>query len=158
MCVQIAEWCAEPPNDVDTETSLSKFKNGKANGHDQIPAQLIKEGEELKDVIYKLISKIQEEKITLYKWKYGIIICPIHQKGDVYTSSVNGISLLTAQSDCSQMRSKVSSDWLPNYITVMRLVLKIFKMDGYFPDSPLTLISLCHSSGEQSLTSHHEDL
>jgi len=36
--------------------SLSKFKNGKANVHDQILAQLIKEGEEeLKKVIYKLI-------------------------------------------------------------------------------------------------------
>jgi hypothetical protein len=87
MRVQIAERCAEPPNNVDIEMSLSKFKNGKANGHDQIAAQLIKEGEEeLKKVTYKLISKIQEEEITPHERKYGIIICPIHQKGDVYTS------------------------------------------------------------------------
>jgi len=40
------------------------------------------------------------------------------------------------ESDCSQMRSKVSSDWLPSYIRATRSVLKIFKMAGYFPDSP----------------------
>jgi len=34
------------------------------------------------------------------------------------------------------LRSKVSSDWLPNYINATRPVLVIFKMDGYFPDSP----------------------
>jgi len=32
------------------------------------------------------------------------------------------------------MRSKVSSDRLPSYIKVMRSVLEIFKMAGYFPD------------------------
>jgi hypothetical protein len=37
------------------------------------------------------------------------------------------------------MRSKVSSDWLPSYIKVTRPVLEIFKMDGYFPDSPRML-------------------
>jgi hypothetical protein len=71
---------AELPNTADIEMSVSKFKNGKATGHDQIPAQLIKEG---------------EEELTSHEWKYGIIICPIHQKGNVYTSSVNGISLPT---------------------------------------------------------------
>jgi hypothetical protein len=41
---------------------VSKLKYGKATGHDQIPAKLIKEGgEELKNVIYKLITK--------YSWK-----------------------------------------------------------------------------------------
>jgi len=34
------------------------------------------------------------------------------------------------KSDYSWMHSKVSSDWLPNYITAMRLVLEIFKMAG----------------------------
>jgi len=37
------------------------------------------------------------------------------------------------ESDCSQMCSKVSSDWLPSYIIAMRSVLKIFKMAGYRP-------------------------
>jgi len=50
-----------------------------------------------------------------------------------YTNSVNGVSLPT---DCLQMHSKISSDWLPNYITDMRPVLEILKMAGYFADRP----------------------
>jgi len=39
------------------------------------------------------------------------------------------------------MGSKVSSDWLPSYIKATRPVLEIFKMAGYFPDSPRTLLA-----------------
>ena len=46
--------------------------------------------------------------------------------------------LAPRESGCSCLRSKVSSDWLPNYINATRPVLVIFKMDGYFPDSPCT--------------------
>jgi hypothetical protein len=38
MYVQTTEPYVEPTNDVDTEMALSKLKNGKATGHDQIPA------------------------------------------------------------------------------------------------------------------------
>ena len=48
--------------------------------------------------------------------------------------------LAPRNSDCSLMRSKVSSDWLPSYIKATRPVLKIFKMAGYFPNSPRTYI------------------
>ena len=44
------------------------------------------------------------------------------------------------ESDSSRMNSKVSSDWLPSYIKATRPVLKIFKMAGYFPDSPRILV------------------
>ena len=44
--------------------------------------------------------------------------------------------LAPQESNCSQMHSKVSSDWLPSYISATQPVLKIFKMDRYFPDSP----------------------
>ena len=40
------------------------------------------------------------------------------------------------ESDCSRMSSKVSSDWLPSNMKATRPVLEIFKMAGYFPDSP----------------------
>jgi hypothetical protein len=40
------------------------------------------------------------------------------------------------ESDCSRMHSKVSSDWLPSYISATRSVLEIFRMAGYFPDRP----------------------
>ena len=42
------------------------------------------------------------------------------------------------ENDCSQMHSKVSSDWLPSYIMATQQVLEIFKMDRYFADSPCT--------------------
>jgi len=54
---------AEPIDDVDTEMAITKLKNRKATGHDQIPIELIKEGGKgLKEVIYELISNIWEEE------------------------------------------------------------------------------------------------
>jgi len=44
--------------------------------------------------------------------------------------------LAPRDSYCSRMHSKVFSDWLPSYIKTTRPVLEIFKMAGYFPDSP----------------------
>jgi hypothetical protein len=61
---------------------LSKLKNGKATGHNQISPKLIKEGgKDPKKVIYKIIFKIREQEIITQEWKYGIM-CKIH-KGDV---------------------------------------------------------------------------
>jgi hypothetical protein len=47
--------------------------------------------------------------------------------------------LAPRESDCSRLRSKVSSDWLPSYIKATRPVLEIFKMAWYFSDSPRTV-------------------
>jgi len=44
--------------------------------------------------------------------------------------------LAPRDSDCSRMRRKVSSDWLPSYIKATQPVLKILNMAGYFPDRP----------------------
>ena len=44
--------------------------------------------------------------------------------------------LAPRESDCSRMNSKVSSDWLPSYVKDTQPVLEIFKMAGYYPDSP----------------------
>ena len=54
--------------------------------------------------------------------------------------------LAPRESDCSLICSKVSSDWLPSYIKPTQPVLKIFKMTGYFPDSPpiFTFVTYCH--------------
>jgi hypothetical protein len=41
MYVQTAETYGEPLSDVDIEMPISKLKNRKATGHDQIPAELI---------------------------------------------------------------------------------------------------------------------
>ena len=82
VCVQTAEPYVESLNDVDIEMVVSKLKNGKATGHDQILAKLIKKGgKELKKVIYELILKIWEEEIIPQEWKY-CISCSIHEEGD----------------------------------------------------------------------------
>ena len=47
--------------------------------------------------------------------------------------------LAPRECDCSRMRSKFSSDWMPSYIKATRPVLEVFKMAGYFPDRPRTL-------------------
>jgi hypothetical protein len=47
------------------------------------------------------------------------------------------------ESDCSRMHSQVSSDWLQSYIKARRPVLEIFKMAGYFPDSPRVCVFVC---------------
>ena len=44
--------------------------------------------------------------------------------------------LAPQESDCSQMDSKVFSNWLRSYIKAMRMVLEILKMARYFSDSP----------------------
>ena len=62
--------------------------------------------------------------------------------------------LALRKSDCSRMRSKVSSDWLPSYIKATRPFLEIFKMAGYFPDSPRTSFfpaNLTNGGAESSL-------
>jgi len=63
------------------------------------------------------------------------------------------------------MGSKVSSDWLSGYIKVTRPVLEIFKMAGYFPDSPRTSTAekfcpfrdktACRVSGQHILQTRH---
>jgi hypothetical protein len=83
MCVQTAKPYVEPPNDVDIKMAIRKYKSKKAAVHDQIPAEMIKEGaKEPMNVIYELISIIWEEDIILHEWKYGIIY-PIRKKGTI---------------------------------------------------------------------------
>jgi len=71
------------------------------------------------------------------------LICSLgHCECDCHTVHKLSSRRLTADwlaplySNCSRMHSKVSSDWLPSYIKATRPVLEIFKMAGYFPDSP----------------------
>ena len=88
-------------------------------------AKIAVEREEICDCDGHTIHKLSERRLTAY-W------------------------LAPRESDCSRLHSKISSDWLPSYIKATRLVLEIFKMAGYFPDSPhsrsvptlLTLVSL----------------
>jgi len=44
--------------------------------------------------------------------------------------------LAPRESDCSQLRSKISSECLPSYIKATLPILEIFNIDGYLPESP----------------------
>ena len=88
MYVKTAEPYVEPPHYVDKDMAISKLKNVKTTGHDEIPVEFITEGGKELKVIYELISKICVEEIVSYEWKHGIIvshgwkhgfICPIHK-------------------------------------------------------------------------------
>ena len=64
QCAYKLQNLVEPQNNLDIEMAICKVKIGKATGHDQIPAELIKHGgKELKKVIYELIPKVLEEEI-----------------------------------------------------------------------------------------------
>jgi len=63
--------------------------------------------------------------------------CDGHTVHRLSQRCLTAYSLAPQESDCSQMYSKVPSDWLPSYIKATWLVLPVFKMAGYFPDRPL---------------------
>ena len=70
------------------------------------------------------------------------LICSLgHYERDVHTVHKLSQRSLTAdwlalwKSDCSWTHSKVSSNWMPRHIKVMRPVIEIFRIAGYFPDS-----------------------
>jgi len=63
-------------------------------------------------------------------------------------STVSHCRLTSPKTECSRMRSKVFFDWLPSYIKATRPVHEIFKMAGYFPDSPRTLFKATNFTRE----------
>jgi hypothetical protein len=68
--------------------------------------------------------------------KEQICECDGHTVNKLSQRRLTADWLAARESDCSRMHCKVSSDWLPSYIKAMRPVLEIFKMAGYFSDSP----------------------
>ena len=81
-----------------------------------------------------------DRRIVMMKliWSLGHCECDVHTVHKVSQQRLTADWLASRESDCSRMRSKVSSDWLPIYIKATRPVLEIFKLVGYFPDSPRT--------------------
>ena len=84
-------------------------------------------------------------------------------EGDGHTTHQLSQRRLTAEwlapreGDCSRMSSKVFSNWLPRYIKATRLVLEIFKIAGYFPDSPRMMQQLLEYKLRVSRSIEFED-
>ena len=68
--------------------------------------------------------------------KEKVLECDCHTVHKLSQRCLTADWLAPRESDCSWLHSKVSSDWLPSYIKATLPVLEIFKMAGYFPDSP----------------------
>jgi hypothetical protein len=81
MYVKTAEPYAEPPHYVDIHMAISKLKNGKTTGHDQIPVEFMTQrGKELKKVIYEFIPKIWVEEIY---YMSGNMALSYHMSGNM---------------------------------------------------------------------------
>ena len=76
-------------------------------------------------------AKIAVEMYEICEWD-GHTVHKLSQRG------LTADWLASRESNCSRMHSKFSSDCLPSYIKDTRPVLEIFKMAGYFPESPRT--------------------
>ena len=66
--------------------------------------------------------------------KIEICECDDHTAHNLSQRRLTADWLAPRKCACSQMRNKVSSDWLPSYIKATWPVLEIFKLAGYFPD------------------------
>lgn len=81
----------------EVKIAINSLMNWKAQGSDDISAELIKYGsEEMHKVIFKICQKIWEEEQMPEYWKKAVII-PIHKKGDkTECGNYRGISLLNS--------------------------------------------------------------
>ena len=103
---------------------------GKASHHPGLSAPL--------QPIFGSLWLLAFPKAKITTEKEEICKCACHTVHKLSQWRLTADWLAPQESDCSRMCSKVSSGWLPSYITPTRPVLEIFKMAGYFPDSPHT--------------------
>ncbi|KAL4112678.1 hypothetical protein QTP88_016423 [Uroleucon formosanum] len=98
----------------EVKIAINSLKNWKAQGSNDIPAELIKySGEEMHKVIFKICQRTWEEEQMPEDWKKALII-PIHKKGDkTECGNYRGISLLNS---AYKVFSKVLLNHISAYI------------------------------------------
>ena len=72
---------SEMPTCEEIEESISKLKNGRAQGEDNIPEIIKYRGKQLVKKLHELICVIWREEKMPEDWETGII-CPIFKEGD----------------------------------------------------------------------------
>jgi hypothetical protein len=79
--IHTAEPLVPEPSLVEVEIAIGKLKSYKSPGTDQIPAALIRAGDEtLFSKIHKLIFSVLNKEELSQQWKESIIV-PIYKKG-----------------------------------------------------------------------------
>jgi hypothetical protein len=95
MYIHTGEPLVPEPSHGQVEVAVGKLKSYKSPGTDQIPAELIKAGDEtLCSEIHKLICSTWNKEELPQQWKKSIIV-PIPKEGDkTECNNYQGISLL----------------------------------------------------------------
>ena len=83
------------PTRREVSDAIKSLKNNKAPGPDNIPAELLKHGEEeLVSILHEMILNVWRAEVLPPEWMEGAII-PLHKKGDkLNCANYRGISLL----------------------------------------------------------------
>jgi Reverse transcriptase (RNA-dependent DNA polymerase) len=84
-----------PPTIDEVELAISRLKNNKSPGADELPAELFKSGNKaLSTTLHAIISRIWECESLPDDWRLGVI-CPLHKKGCIMEcGNYRGITLL----------------------------------------------------------------
>ena len=103
----------DAPITEDIETALKKWKNNKAPGTDNVPAELLKFGSDrLKQWLKHLFSSIWISEENPNDW-LQVTICPLHMKGDQSEyANYRGIALLNVT--CKVFSNILYTRLLPN--------------------------------------------
>jgi len=109
-------------------TTLVQAFVGKASHHPVLPASYSPD--------FGSLRLLSSPKVKIASEREDICQCDGHTVHKLSQRRLTADWLASRERDCSQMHSKVSSDWLPRYIKATWPVLEEFEMAGYFPDSP----------------------
>jgi sorting nexin-29 len=144
----------DPPSVMEVEVAISRLKNNKAPGVDNLPAELFKTG--CAALVYKLhtlIGHVWSEEVLPEEWMIGVV-CPIHKKGCKLTcSNYRGISLLPS---VYKILSKVLSTRLEPYTERFLSEYQAgFRRQRSTADQLFSIRQIVQKSYEMNVETHH---
>ena len=144
----------DPPSLEEVAMAVSRLKNNKAPGLDNLPAEMFKTGcEELIIAIHKLIVQVWVEEELPEEWMTGVI-CPIHKKGCKMTcTNYRGISLLPT---AYKVLSKILSSRLePHSEAFLSEYQAGFRRQRSTSDQLFSIRQIVQKSYERNVETHH---
>jgi hypothetical protein len=144
----------DPPSVMEVEAAISRLKNNKAPGVDNLPAELFKSGcAALISKLHALIVRVWSDEVLPKEWMIGVI-CPIHKKGCKMTcSNYRGISLLPS---VYKILSKVLSTRLEPYTERFLSEYQAgFRRQRSTADQLFSIRQIVQKSYEMNVETHH---